>query len=307
MPAYNCASLIEQTILSVINGNFDSGDEIIIVEDCSTDNTWSVIQDLALKHNVIRIFKHDYNKGTAAAGRNTAIGKAKHDIIFALDADNLLVPGSVKKLKEYMLDQSADAAAFGEMWYFEDDQQNIQDRILYPKLIEFADFFTYVSTPGPSGNYMFTKQSWLKAGKYFEPTIINQTLDSWTFAVWQVGTGSKMVTLPNTYYLHRKTRDSHFMREKDRSNRSLAALVAVLPFLDQLYPHDINYIMGRGRYKWVDNLWRRQLRLRDGSKSVKRCIGYDKYGKPLPVPHGICVRLIKYILRKLRLIRLFKE
>ena len=39
VPAYNCARTIRQTIGSIFEGNFEAGDEIIVVDDCSTDST----------------------------------------------------------------------------------------------------------------------------------------------------------------------------------------------------------------------------------------------------------------------------
>lgn len=300
IPAYNASAFLEETVLSVINGNLESGDEIIIIDDCSTDTTWPLIQSLVENYNFIRAFQHDYNKGTAAAGRNTAIGKARHELIFALDADNLLAPDSIAKLKEHLLSKKADAAAFGELWFFETAPDNIGDRIVYPDEIELGDFFVHIATPGPSGNYMFTKQSWLRAGKYFEPTLLNQTNDSWSFAVAQVASGAKMLTLPDTYYLHRKTSNSHYMREKDRANRSISALAALLPFLDLFYPADINYIMGPARYTWFDNLHTHPLRLRDGTKSLKTTAALDKYGQSHLLVPSFYLRVKNYLLRLLK-------
>jgi glycosyltransferase involved in cell wall biosynthesis len=284
IPTYNCASLIEETIFSILDGNLESGDEIIIIDDCSTDNTWPLLQDLATKHSAIKIFKHDYNKGTAAAGRNTAIGKARHEIIFALDADNLLEPRSIAKLKSYLIDNQADAVAFGELWFFKESKENLQDIIFYPAQVELADFFAFVSNPGSSGNYMFTKSSWVRAGYYFEPKNHNQTLDSWSFALWQVATGSKMLTMPNSHYLHRQTPNSHYLREMKRGNVSLAALAAVLPFLDLLSISDREYITSKNRLNWYDDLWKRPLKLVDGSYSKKENIGYNNCGHRLIHP-----------------------
>ena len=43
MPAYNCADTIEESVDSIFNGNFTDGDELIIVNDGSTDNTEKVL------------------------------------------------------------------------------------------------------------------------------------------------------------------------------------------------------------------------------------------------------------------------
>ncbi|MBE3140735.1 MAG: hypothetical protein IMZ53_09150, partial [Thermoplasmata archaeon] len=118
--------------------------------------------------------------------------------------------------------------------------------------------------PGLSGNYLFTRESWLKAGRYYEPSLENQTLDSWTFGIRQLGTGAKMVTLPGSAYFHRYGHASHYVREHMKGNRSIAALIGVAPFLDRLEEKDVDYILSRkGRYVWYENLKNKPIRVKD--------------------------------------------
>jgi hypothetical protein len=92
IPAYNCAATIEQSVDSIFTNNFSDGDELIIVNDGSSDETDEVLQRLARERNGIRVLQHQRNKGGAAA-RNNAVEASRHSILFCLDADNLLVPG----------------------------------------------------------------------------------------------------------------------------------------------------------------------------------------------------------------------
>jgi len=265
IPAFNCATMIQESVESIFNGNFSDGDEIIIVDDASTDNTLKVIESLQKKYPSINIFKHNYNKGSASAGRNTGIDNSKNDLIFCLDADNVLYPGSVPKLKEFMLSKNADACAFGELHYFIENKEQVTHRWIFNDEIKLVDCLAGKYNPCSSGNYLFTKASWIKAGRYNEPRLINQTLDSWTFAVRQIATGAKMVTLKNTYYFHRYGINSHYIREHRKGNVSLSALVALIPFLDMLDESDLEYIMSKkGRYTWLHNLESHPIRLKSG-------------------------------------------
>ncbi|MDO1451021.1 glycosyltransferase family 2 protein [Rhodocytophaga aerolata] len=273
IPAYNCQQTLAETVNSICDGNFMEGDEVIIVNDASSDNTLEIAKELQSKFPAIKILKHKINKGTAAAARNTGIENAQNDLIFCLDSDNVLVSGSINLLKQYMLSTNADAAAFGEIHFFTTVSEQIKE-IVYKTVFKSGEFTladalsTYYSI-GHSGNYLFTKKSWLKAGRYFEPFLINQTLDSWTFTIYQLGTGTKLVKLKETYYLHRRVANSHWEREIKKGNVSIAGLYAIIPFLDLIEDDDVEYILSKeGRYHWVDELQKRPIRLKSGMKGT---------------------------------------
>ena len=172
IPAYNCAETVRETVESIYNGNFNAGDEVILINDCSTDTTAEVLSELQAHYPAIRILNHRVNKGTAAASRNTGIEQSNNDLIFCLDADNVLVPNSVPKLKEHLLATKADAAAFGEMHVFNHATRAINYKWIFGQRLRWQMLWRGLYWPGPSGNYLFTKQSWLKAGRYFEPTLL---------------------------------------------------------------------------------------------------------------------------------------
>ena len=265
IPAYNYEEYIKESVASIMNGNFEDGDELIIVNDGSTDNTAQVLEELKRKYPEIKIITHSENKGGAAA-RNTAVRNTKNEILFCLDADNILVPGSINKLKQFMIDSGADVASFQELHYF--NEGGITGKWHFKEEITLKDYLSTGEVPGSSGNYMFTKESWLKAGGYPE----GNWLDTWGFGFRQVATGSKIMVMPNFFYYHRHGHDSYWKREYKKGKVSLEALKILIPFLDLIDERDVNYIMGKGRYVWFDKLNRRPLRLCRGKKKIKRYI-----------------------------------
>ena len=110
IPAYNCATTIVESVNSIINGNLEDGDEIVIVDDGSTDDTRSILFQLQSDYPAIKIIGHKFNKGGYAA-RNTAVEHAAHDLIFCLDSDNILVPGTIARLKAYLRETNLDVTA----------------------------------------------------------------------------------------------------------------------------------------------------------------------------------------------------
>ena len=89
-PSFNCEKFIAKTILSVQNQTYKNW-EMIIVDDCSSDETVSIIKEISSQDNRIQLFQLDTNSGTGIA-RNTAIDKAMGKYIAFLDADDLWKP-----------------------------------------------------------------------------------------------------------------------------------------------------------------------------------------------------------------------
>lgn len=270
VPAYNCDLTISETLDSIINSNIEKDDEIIVVDDASTDGTKVLLASYVSKYDFINVVSHSRNKGGAAA-RNTAVENSKNKLIFCLDSDNVLVEGSVKKLKSYLIEQSADVASFQELHYFNDCISEVTHRWVFKQgQITFADCLAGFVVPIASGNYLFTKESWLRAGGYPE---FAGALDAWGFGLRQVATGSKMVVLPDSFYFHRYGHESYWVRDSKNDNISLNALQIVIPYMDLIVDKDINYIVGcKKRRVWFEQLDKRPLRLKSGEVGSVGCV-----------------------------------
>lgn len=85
MPSWNTAQYIAQSIQSVINQTYTKW-ELIIVDDCSTDNTDEVVE--GFKDKRIKYLKNEVNSG-AALTRNRAMREARGEWIAFLDSDDL--------------------------------------------------------------------------------------------------------------------------------------------------------------------------------------------------------------------------
>lgn len=95
IPLYNKENFIENTLKSVLGQTFDDF-EVIIVDDCSTDNSLEKISELI--SSKFRIIKHGKNKGLSAS-RNTGIKNANSDYIAFLDADDIWKNTFLEELK----------------------------------------------------------------------------------------------------------------------------------------------------------------------------------------------------------------
>lgn len=115
------ASHIGAAIDSVAASDFDDL-EMVIVDDGSTDGSADAVVGAASRHPhlAVRLVRHPVNRGLGPA-RNTALAQARGDLVFVLDADNLVRPEGIGRLVE-ALDEAPDAvAAYGLLEQFDVD------------------------------------------------------------------------------------------------------------------------------------------------------------------------------------------
>lgn len=98
MPAYNNEKDIRNSIKSVIEQTYPNW-ELIIVNDGSSDNTYSICQEYAKEDKRIKVYTQ-CNKGPSAA-RNEALKKISGDLLMFVDADDTLVKNALSILVPY--------------------------------------------------------------------------------------------------------------------------------------------------------------------------------------------------------------
>lgn len=99
MPSFNTAKYIEESIKSVLAQTYTNW-ELIIVDDCSTDNTDEIVQPF-LSDDRIKYFKNEKNSG-AAVSRNKALREANGKWIAFLDSDDLWLPEKLERQISFM-------------------------------------------------------------------------------------------------------------------------------------------------------------------------------------------------------------
>ena len=90
IPAYNAAEFLRDALVSVFEQT-RLPHEVIVIDDCSTDNTVQVVRDFPDPEKRIKLLSTPKNSGSAIA-RNLAMEQASGDLIALLDADDLWLP-----------------------------------------------------------------------------------------------------------------------------------------------------------------------------------------------------------------------
>src|SRR5699024_6975354 len=91
----NAERFIHEAIESVINQTYPNW-EMIIVDDCSTDETTDIVKNYQQKDDRIKLIELEENSGSAVA-RNTAMDHATGRYLAFLDSDDLWTPEKLDK------------------------------------------------------------------------------------------------------------------------------------------------------------------------------------------------------------------
>ena len=128
-PTYNCGRFIAETIESVQAQTYKNW-EMLIVDDCSTDDTKSVVVQYAEKDARVKYFCLETNSGAAVA-RTEAMRRAEGEYMAFCDSDDLWVPDKLDKQLAYM---KATGHAFTCTAYEQMDESGKSlERVIQPK------------------------------------------------------------------------------------------------------------------------------------------------------------------------------
>ncbi|MET3535531.1 glycosyltransferase family 2 protein [Chryseobacterium limigenitum] len=129
IPVYNASEFLEKAVDSALQ--FDEVQEIVLVEDKSTDNSLEICQKLVVKNSKIKLYQHP-DKGNHGAGatRNLGLEKANCEFISFLDADDYYLPNRFEAEKEIFKHTKIEGVfgAIGVEYLTEKGKQAFQDK-----------------------------------------------------------------------------------------------------------------------------------------------------------------------------------
>ena len=177
-PSHNSAQFISETIRSVLNQSFSDW-ELIVVDDCSTDNSVEVIQSFVDQDSRIKLIQLSENSGAAVA-RNTAIEAAAGRFIAFLDSDDKWLPHKLETQIQFMQDNDV---AFSYAAYEKiNEQGKAVGKIGVPERVTYNDLLKVCSIGCLTAVY-----DTQKLGKIYMPLIRKrQDLGLWLRILKQI-------------------------------------------------------------------------------------------------------------------------
>lgn len=112
IPVYNAEKTIRRAIDSIIcqkwNGNLIEDIEIILIDDCSSDNSKNIMEEYSKEYSNIKVYSTEYNTGFPAKPRNIGIEKSNGTYIMFMDNDDKYCEDICQTLFEVITQKNVD-------------------------------------------------------------------------------------------------------------------------------------------------------------------------------------------------------
>ena len=138
MPSWNTGKFITETIQSVIDQTYTNW-ELLIVDDCSTDNTEELVA--SFKDDRIKYFRNKKNNG-AALTRNRALREAKGEWIAFLDSDDLWMAEKIEKQLAFMKENGY-TLSFTEYEKIDEESKPLNIYVSGPEKVNKRKMYNY--------------------------------------------------------------------------------------------------------------------------------------------------------------------
>lgn len=216
IPVYNVEKYIVKCLESVVSQDIEANIELIVIDDCGTDNSILKVRDYAKKieksDRNIKIVSHFQNKGSAAA-RNTGVRMSTGKFLYFLDSDDSLPVNALKLLLDYSSYTNANIIQ-GQSISFSEDGKKISKLSIYNNSIIEGDSLWRIGTSWMpvAWNKLINKDFFIKNNLWFFEGFNWEDL-AWSYHV-ALANPKIFIVQDYTYnYLIRKSSISRTMSE----------------------------------------------------------------------------------------------
>ena len=189
LPVFNGEKYLQQSIRSILEQTYENW-ELIIVNDCSTDNTEEIAQRYAKIDKRIRVINNLENKKLPAS-LNIGFSNAKGQYFTGTSDDNAYAKDAFEKLRKNLIDNNVD-------FVFSDYQViDEEDYILYNQVTGPVEELPYYNNVGACFLYKKEIQEHLKG--YNVNKFLVEDYDFWLRVYWKY----KMLHISESLYFYR--------------------------------------------------------------------------------------------------------
>lgn len=211
LPTYNGSKYIKEAVESILGQTYKNW-ELIIVDDCSTDNTFFLAKEFEKKDERIKVIHNSENKKLPES-LNIGFRESKGELLTWTSDDNILKHHMLEVLAGCFIKDKLLSFVYGDIVPI-DSKGKILTQCTYING-EIEDI--YVRNP-VSACFMYTREVYEQIGDYNKETFLGEDYDYWV-RIYEAG--FKMEHLKEKLYYYRLHKDS-LTSTKRRENLKLA-------------------------------------------------------------------------------------
>lgn len=233
IPVYGVELYIEECLRSVLQQEYTPL-EVILVDDCSPDNSISLAEELIAQENrynhTFRILHHAKNMGIAGA-RITAIKEAQGELLLFLDSDDyFLSPEAIKRAVECMQHEQADIVIFNYTELFKRSQRRSSLPLIYDSK-ELTSALLEGVTPAYFWNKVFCRSLFLEKANLLQ--LGNNMWEDLQCVVPYSLEVQRVAYIEENLVAYRRTNERSVTL--DLSHKNVTSMKKVLNFLENLF------------------------------------------------------------------------
>ena len=251
IPAYNVSGIVGRAVRSAA-AQTSPPLEILVIDDCSTDNTVDIVMALRREIPSLRLLSTPANSGPAAA-RNVGLREAKADWIALLDSDDAWKPGRLQRLSEVASATSADFVADNlVMW---DPVADTQFKPAYYNLPERQKQITLLDVFRADDNFNFSKASFALMKPIYRRKFLtehkleyNESMkvgEDFFFLAESLFNGAKIILIQEPFYIYSMPSSPSGHSPHSRTVYRFGGLSEVSALLDRKYRDRIDPTLRR--------------------------------------------------------------
>jgi succinoglycan biosynthesis protein ExoO len=251
IPAYNVSGIIGRAIRSAAAQTLPAL-EILVIDDCSADNTVEVVQALGREIPSLHLLSTPANGGPSA-GRNVGLRAARGDWIALLDADDAWKPGRLERLAEVARATSADFVADNQVLW--DPVAEAPFKATYYELAEPQKQITLLDVFRADDNFNFSKASFSLMKPVLRRNFLadhklkyNESMkigEDFFLLAESLFNGAKVILIKEAYYIYSVPSGPSGRSPHSRSLQDVSKLPGQTDLLSQRYEDRIDATLKR--------------------------------------------------------------
>ena len=252
IPVFNAQEYIENTVDSVINQEYKNW-ELIIIDDCSTDDSLSIVETKYKSNKKIEIIKLERNSGGPAKPRNIGIKNSNGDFIAFLDQDDIWDNGKLRICCNSICD-NVDFIYHDMMRVVAENDYSVKQKILPSRQLEQPVLIDLLINDNAilNSSAMVRRSLLVKIGDINESKkmIASEDYNTWL----------RIAKITDNFLYIPKVLGSYFVHSSGASNKDMysSVIYATKEFMTYITPRQrkkikVQRVYVRARYKYLNN------------------------------------------------------